>query len=38
MEEILNNEQSLDDLRRRINAKAEKMMNQWKPIKKVGFS
>ena len=38
MEEILNNEQSLDDLRRRINAKAEKMMNQWKTDKKSCFS
>ncbi len=37
MEEILNNEQSLDDLRRRINAKAEKMMNQWKTDKKSCF-
>ena len=30
MEEVLNSEQSLDDLRQRINTKAENMMNQWK--------
>ena len=30
MEDILNREQSLDDLRQRINTKAENMMNQWK--------
>lgn len=33
MEVFLNNEQSLDDLRQRINTNAEKMMNQWKTDK-----
>ena len=30
MEEILNKEQSLDELRQRINTRGEKIMKQWK--------